>query len=295
MLSNENRKIHDSFFKDGLIPVVARGLIESYINSDAIKHIDWKTLQIKNTNFISASLHQSHCDVLYGCNTLDGASFIYFLFEGQTTSDKLLPYRLQQYKEAIIQNHVKKHKVIPIVFILCLYCGSGSYEFSSDTYELAPDPDFARNAKSEKIFVVNLKKQDAAELADQDVHGLYQIMLKQGNSREILPWIRKNPKLVSLLLKQSFSNTGLAYLLAVEKKNDPYVVLDTIIDLLPNSKKNIMNALRQLEEKSMLKGMQKGKTEGTLEIARKMLLKKLSIDEISEITGLTIKEIKKLV
>jgi len=47
MLSNENRKIHDSFFKDGLIPVVARGLIESYINSDAIKHIDWKTLQIK--------------------------------------------------------------------------------------------------------------------------------------------------------------------------------------------------------------------------------------------------------
>ena len=38
-----------------------------------------------------------------------------------------------------------------------------------------------------------------------------------------------------------------------------------------------------------------GKIEGKIEIARKMLLKKLSIDEISEMTGLTIKEIKKLV
>ena len=93
------------------------------------------------------------------------------------------------------------------------------------------------------------------------------------------------------MLKQSFSNTGLAYLLAVEKKNDPYVVLDTIIDLLPNSKKNIMNALRQLEEKSMLKGMQKGKTEGkiegTLEIAKQLILLKQDLELVHKVTKLS--------
>ena len=273
MPSNKKPKIHDAFFKDGLTPVVAKGLIESYIHSDAIHHIDWSTLKVENTNFVSEILRQKHCDVLYSCHTLDGISCIYFLFEGQITSDKLLPYRLQRYKEAIIRRHVKMYKVVPVVFVLCLYLGSRSYEFSSDIHKLATDPDFARNAKSEKILVVNLKKQNDKELAKKDVPGLYQIILKQGNSKEILPWIRKNPKLVSLLLEQSFSDTGLAYLLAVEKKNDPDTVLDTLINLLPNSKKNIMNALHQLEERNMLKGRIEGIQEGMLKGIQEGMLK----------------------
>ena len=55
-----------------------------------------------------------------------------------------------------------------------------------------------------------------------------------------------------------------------------------------------LNWLR-IEASTLKKRYEEGRIEGKIEIARKMLLKKLSIDEISEITGLTIKEIRKLV
>ena len=51
---------------------------------------------------------------------------------------------------------------------------------------------------------------------------------------------------------------------------------------------------RSMIESALVEGKAEGKAEGKIEIARKMLYKNLAIEEISEITGLTIDEIKKL-
>ena len=47
-------------------------------------------------------------------------------------------------------------------------------------------------------------------------------------------------------------------------------------------------------EKGIKKGIETGKKETTIDIVKKMLLKKISIENISEITGLTKKEILNL-
>jgi predicted transposase/invertase (TIGR01784 family) len=44
----------------------------------------------------------------------------------------------------------------------------------------------------------------------------------------------------------------------------------------------------------MAKGIEKGRAEGKLETAQKLLLKKMSAKDIAEVTGLSLAEIKKL-
>lgn len=51
-----------------------------------------------------------------------------------------------------------------------------------------------------------------------------------------------------------------------------------------------MNLLKRTEEEGIEKGIEKGK----LELAKRMLLANLEIQQISEITGLSIKELEEL-
>ena len=52
--------------------------------------------------------------------------------------------------------------------------------------------------------------------------------------------------------------------------------------------------IEDAEARGLLRGEVKGKIEGKIEVARKMLSKNITINEISEITGLTIDELRKI-
>lgn len=56
---------------------------------------------------------------------------------------------------------------------------------------------------------------------------------------------------------------------------------------------NMLAVLEMLEENDR-KNFRRGKKEGILEVARKMIIKKVPISEISDITGLTEKQISKI-
>ena len=55
-----------------------------------------------------------------------------------------------------------------------------------------------------------------------------------------------------------------------------------------------MTVAEQLIEKGIEKGIKKGIEKGKIEDAKKMLIKKYPIDDIADITGLSVQEIKKL-
>jgi hypothetical protein len=63
---NSGKKIHDSLFKDALsYPGEAEKLIRAYTKPAILKHIDWPTLQVSKTNFVSEELSQAYSDVVY--------------------------------------------------------------------------------------------------------------------------------------------------------------------------------------------------------------------------------------
>ena len=74
----------------------------------------------------------------------------------------------------------------------------------------------------------------------------------------------------------------------VKKLNQDSDILDVIIE---NEDEIIANSMY---EKGIKKGIEQGIEKGTEEIARKLLNKNMSIDEIVEITNLTKEEVEKI-
>lgn len=58
--------------------------------------------------------------------------------------------------------------------------------------------------------------------------------------------------------------------------------------------RDLKNVLDTAELKGIKKGLKKGRAEGRAEVAKAMLKNKMDIEQISELTGLSIEEIKQL-
>jgi hypothetical protein len=117
------KKIHDSLFKDALsYPGEAEKLIKDYTKPAILEHIDWSTLEASKTNFVNEKLSQTYLDVVYVCRLLDQKTYLYFLLESQTEPDFYFPHRLEKYRLAITEDHLKKevfyHTYLPYAYIV---------------------------------------------------------------------------------------------------------------------------------------------------------------------------------
>ncbi|MGB9662576.1 MAG: hypothetical protein ACPL5F_11290 [Moorellaceae bacterium] len=57
---------------------------------------------------------------------------------------------------------------------------------------------------------------------------------------------------------------------------------------------NLELVLEEMQQEAWLKGLEKGKLEGKLEVARNLLLLHVDVDTISKATGLNLEEIESL-
>lgn len=64
-----------------------------------------KTLKLESSSFIDDDLRESYSDVLWSVKTEQGPGYIYCLIEHQSTSNKLIAFRMMRYAIAAMQNH----------------------------------------------------------------------------------------------------------------------------------------------------------------------------------------------
>ena len=75
--------------------------------------------------------------------------------------------------------------------------------------------------------------------------------------------------------------------LTVDEQNEIYGVLN----MTPHTEKVVLKVIREVNQKVLNESEQKGIEKGKLDIAKNMVEKGFSMDEIVEITGLTVDEI----
>jgi predicted transposase YdaD len=278
---NSGKNIHDSLFKDALsYPGEVEKLIRAYIKPAILKHIDWPTLQVSKTNFVSEELSQTYSDVVYYCRLLDQKTYLYFLLESQTESDFYFPHRIEKYRLAIVEEHLKKEKFLPRLLTICLYSGTSAFNMldyaNPDLNELFTGPDFN---------LVHLSKYDDAWLKET---GVFQVLLKLGGQRleEVVGWIGTHPDYIAKLLASPYKCGGVSYLLELEKRNNSLVVIENLVKLFPVFKDDIMSAAQQLR--------QEGRQEERLQMAKSMLKEELAIPVIQKVTGLSQEDLEKL-
>lgn len=83
-----------------------------------------KTLKLESSSFIDDDLRESYSDVLWSVKTEQGPGYIYCLIEHQSTSNKLIAFRMMRYAIAAMQNHLDAgYKTLPMVVPLLFYHG----------------------------------------------------------------------------------------------------------------------------------------------------------------------------
>ncbi len=211
------------------------------------------------------------------------------------TPQVMLPFRFLQYHVSLMEKHLEQgNKRLPIIINLCLYAGKRSpYPYATDLYHCFEVPDLASNEVLGSLVFKPVQLVDLTVVSQEALsrHGkadLLEMLLKQAVCKDVLQWIKSNQEWVASLLKRSYSISGITYILAVDKKNEPELLIEAIIQAAPDKKDIVMTAAQKLRQQGRKEGMQQGMQTEKLTIARNMLLKlHLDMDIIQKATGLT--------
>lgn len=145
MSKKQSSTPHDALFKLFLRqPDTARDFLAFHLPAPIHALCDMKTLKLESSSFIDDDLRESYSDVLWSVKTEQGPGYIYCLIEHQSTSNKLIAFRMMRYAIAAMQNHLDAgYKTLPMVVPLLFYHGIESpYPYSLCWLDCFADPNW---------------------------------------------------------------------------------------------------------------------------------------------------------
>jgi predicted transposase/invertase (TIGR01784 family) len=262
-------------------------LLHSFVKEDFVKTITLKDIEPFDKTFISDKFIKRESDIIYKINLKNRTAYIYVLLEFQSSPDKTIPVRMLLYILQLcdlIYRNSQKGK-LPAIFPILLYTGSANWNIPKNVKDL-----FDQNIPGKYI-----PSFDYYLISEKDIPD--QVLLKLHNLIAAVVYLEKRR-----------DEKGLRE--AIDKIID-FISKENILDIRTFSVwfKNMFNQkatageIKQLKSLTEVKSMlatiaekieKRGKKQGKIENAKKMLMKGYSLQEISEITELSISEIQKL-
>ena len=316
---NNNVKSHDRFFKKSMsYPEIAHEFFKSYLPKEVLEIIDLSTLKQESSSFLSNELGEGVSDVLYSVKYGEESGYISILLEHQSTSDRLITFRIQKYMLRLCEEHLRKQKgkknsekTLPIIYPVILYTGNKKYTAPRSFYELFENKELAKKFFTEPVKVIDVHEIKDEELKERYLDTMMYIM-RHIYAKDILKYIIRKIVNFEIIAKNNFSylEDMLVYIIEKGESEDTRELLSVFQEIVPQEKiGNIMTIAERLatsgpiadkiREQSMKAGMeagmQKGKLERNIEIAKKMLSEGI-LDKkmIANITELDLLEIEKL-
>ena len=270
-----------------------------FINKTLKLNIKKEEIEKYNSSFISKTFQNKEADIVYKIKDKN----IFFLIEHQSKIDYSMPFRLLEYEVAIIRSAVDKSKIknksykIPLVMPIVLY--TGKQKWNANKYlEKSQEKIQGLNIKIGNYSLVDINNYTEKELLEDNTF-ISKMMLieKSKNTEEIAETlekiISKTQKEDKELLKRIIE-IFLEEKIGIQKSTELIRKLESEGD----SMLAIVDMIRKENQMYIDMGRKEGKKEGkkdTLrEIAIKMLKKNLTEKEITEITGISKKELNNL-
>ena len=293
---------HDNLFQAALTHKnVAIDFLKHRLPAFIKKRVDFSTLNLERTTFISKRLRKRYSDVVYSAKIGGKKGYIYTLIEHQSNEDDHQVLRLLEYMGKLIAQHVKKHpksKFEPYPVIVPLVCYTGrekSYKGPKSIASAFVDPDlFIQSLRH--TFLRNVNEEKDEETMKDGSAALVSLLLKHAKWRDLCTFL-EDKKLVKLIKVSSYKEEALLYIVA-EDKHQPEYVIEKIGILGPDTKYKVMNHLQRTAQQGKAEGRAEGRAEGAksreMEIARSMLKEGLRLRTIEKTTGLSVAEIRNL-
>ena len=311
---------HDEIFRKSMEnPIVAKEFLATHLPKDVLALIDSTSLKLEKDSFIEPDLSETISDVLFSVKFNDQDGYIFLLLEHQSTVDKMMAFRLFKYMINICDRYLTtnpKAKCLPVIYPLIIYNGKKKYNAPLNIWNLFSHPDLARGFWTNDCQLINVHEIPDEELKKKIWSGILLFFLKHIHERQLLKrWQEIShllPKLSKITIGHDHIRNLLSYTLTFIEQNDKIELEKILKNSLTKEKgEELMPSIAQVwKEEGIQIGLQdgikigeargeaKGRAEGRVEamkvIAKTMLLKHNTINEIIELTGLSKKQIERL-
>lgn len=311
---------HDRFTRSLMTnPKVAQEFFQKSLPEHIKKAMDFSSLELRKESYIDDKLKLQITDLLYSVRFNGQEGFLYVLLEHASTPDRLLPFRMHKYVNAIMEDHLKdkENKNLPLVYPMILYSGKKPYKHSMSFFDL-----FSENERelAKEIFTSPYHLIDLTQVSDEELKqylwfGTMALALKHIRDPNIVPFFESIIDVLKELEKrgeEGYIYTVITYMAVTGKIPEKDEFLDTVKQLESIDKEKIMPTLVDHLQSELLdlarqrffkEGFEKATEElrpkfiqeERREMAKTLLSEGVSIEIISKTTRLSEKEIKNLV
>ena len=307
---------HDAFFKKAMSRKrVAKEFMEAYLPEEVKEKVNLDTLERQNSEFLSNILGKGTSDILYKVSFGESQGYIVTIIEHQSSSDRLMTFRMKKYVLRLCEEHLRKSKKskFPVVLPLVFYTGKSKYSAPRSFYELFEDKDMAKQFLTEDIKVIDVNEIKDEQLREKHYANIMVYLMKHIYEKEFYPYLKEVMGLLSAIAKNDFQyiEDMVYYILQKAESSQKEDILSSFKEIAPTDKRDgLMTIAEQLIEEGIQigmqkgiqkgmhegiqKGIQKGREEEKLQIA-KILLKKGLIDKesIEKIIGIDVSKLNK--
>ena len=295
---------HDAFVrKFASERKTAVDFIRSAISRDIVTMLELDKMELTMDSFLSKKLRESRTDLLYRVPLKDSNSsiYIYILFEHKSYYDKKIYSQLLGYLSKIYAKQMKNKEPLSPVIPFVFYHGKKEWdlglEFISGFQKVNLPVQLIRFIPNFSIQLLELKSKGKEFESDNLALRLYMRLIQiiretpeqfEKNLRKIYGSLREEKEIAN---RVEIFETIVEYIHLARKDAETF----TGSEILNEFEENYMNLLERKKQEGRLegiligeeRGIEKGEFKKALETARKMREKGFSIQEISEITGLS--------
>lgn len=294
---------HDGIFKHFLHhTAIARDFLQAHLPDSLLALCQLETLQLTSGSFVEEDLRTSYSDILYALQTHDGPGYIYVLIEHQSSTDKLMAFRLMRYAIAAMQRHLDAgHDTLPLVIPMLFYHGSTSpWPYRLNWTALLANPALAAQLYTHDFPLIDITVIPDDEIMTHRRMAMLELLFKHIRQRDLATLL---DRLGTLLMENWLTTPQLAalihYMLQAGGTQNPEELITQLAEYSPQHREQLMTIAEWLAEKGrkqgVVQGMEKGEALGRREeafkIARNMLNAGLSVTLITQLTGLTAEDL----
>ncbi len=141
-MADNDKPVHDRFFKKTFgNPRHALGVFRSLLPAELVACADWSTLRLEPASFVDEALQDRHSDLLYSVAVAGRTTFLFLLFEHQSSVDSLMPFRVLRYIARIWDQWLgleenKGARILPAVVPVVLYHGAEPWSAATELLEI---------------------------------------------------------------------------------------------------------------------------------------------------------------
>lgn len=271
-------------------------------------------IEAYNSSFVTRQLKNKEADIVYKMKEKD----IFFLIEHQSKIDYSMPHRIEEYRAEIIRDAIDekriktKEYVIPEVIPILIYTGKDRWDASIYLHRIQDERFRKVNLMQYNLIDINEYTKEELMASEYLIHKMFLIdKTKNGEEFEnILKEIIEKTKdetdkerleqIILTSIREQIGDEKVDELVKKIKKGGERNMLEEKFEMWIQEKmqkgmeKGIEEGMQEGMQKGIQKGIQQGIQQGMKKIIDVMIQKGMKAEEIKDLTGLSKKEIEKI-